>query len=55
MTIPAHAFDFMNIPVGTFTATELLTGVAKEFTLTPDGSIPVDIPDYGGVIYKFKF
>lgn len=55
VTIPAHAFDFMNIPVGTFTATELLTGVAKEFTLTPDGSIPVDIPDYGGVIYKFKF
>ena len=55
VTIPAHAFDFLNIPAGTFTATELLTGVAKEFTLTPDGSIPVDIPDYGGVIYKFKF
>ena len=55
VTIPAHAFDFLNIPAGTFTATELLTGVAKDFTLTPDGSIPVDIPDYGGVIYKFKF
>ena len=55
VTIPAHAFDFLNIPAGTITATELLTGVAKDFTLTPDGSIPVDIPDYGGVIYKFKF
>ena len=55
VTIPAHAFDFLNILAGTFTATELLTGVAKDFTLTPDGSIPVDIPDYGGVIYKFKF
>lgn len=55
VTIPAHAFDFLGIPVGTFAAMELLTGVAKDFTLAPDSSIPVDIPDYGGVIYKFKF
>lgn len=55
VTIPAHAFDFLSIPEGTFTAVEMMTGVPRDFALAPDGAIPIDIPDYGGVIYKFKF
>ena len=52
ITIPAHAFDYLNISEGSHKATELLTGIASPVTLCKDGSLPASVPAYGVAVYK---
>ena len=55
ITIPAHAFEFLNIPERQARVCDLLTGDEKTVNLVSDGVVRVDIPRYGGVIYKFNY
>ncbi len=53
LTIPAHAFDFMNIKEGTYEAVDLLTGGKQKLTLKHDGQTLLHLENRGGVVLKF--
>ena len=55
INIPAHAFDYLRIPEGPQTATELLTGEKSTFHLAKDGAIAASAPAYGVSVYKITF
>lgn len=48
--IPAHAFDFMQLPQGNFSARELITGRSTKINLYPDGFTSVSVPANGVVV-----
>ena len=54
--IPAEAFAFHKIvpQEKSVKATELLSGKSIKCKLSPDTTIPADIPALGGIILKFK-
>jgi len=56
ITIPQHAFDYLNIPVTgkQKQATDLLTGKKEKITLTPDSPIIIELPANGGKVLKIK-
>ncbi len=53
LTIPAHAFDFLNIEEGKRKATDLLTGEKQQVTLTRDGQHPLHLENRGALVLKF--
>lgn len=55
VTIPAHAFDYLKIPEGIHTATELLCGTRQDISLKKDSQVLVFTPSYGVSIYKITF
>ena len=53
--IPQHAIEFLDIPEKKFTATDLLSGIKKAFTIKGDHSVDMDIPAYSARVWKFTF
>lgn len=54
ITIPSHAFEYLNIPEGEVAATDLLSGAKKMLPLKRDGQVTVEPDGHSGVIFKFK-
>jgi glycosidase len=54
VTIPAHAFDFLNLKEKNTQATNLITGGKVHLSLRRDGVVNVQLPPSGAVILKFK-
>lgn len=53
--LPHHAFEYLNLPEKTVTASDLLSeGNAISFELKPDCLVHMSVPGCGGRIYKFK-
>ena len=55
INLPTHAFDYLNIPEGPRTATELLTGEKTLLNLAKDGAIAASASANGVSIYKITF
>ena len=53
--IPQHAIEFLEIPEKKYTATDLLSGTKKAFTLKGDQSVDMDIPAYSARVWKFSY
>ena len=54
LTVPAHAFDYLDIKEKNATATDLLTGKKAKLPLKRDAALAVSLPARGGVVYKLK-
>ena len=55
INIPAHAFEYLNIPVKeNYKAKELLTGNTETITLMPEQRTNVLLEGFGGKILKIK-
>ena len=54
VTIPAHAFDYLQIKEKNAIATDLLTGKKKRIVLRRDESVSLQLPPLGAVVLKFK-
>ena len=54
VTIPAHAFDFLDIPEQEVEMTDLLSGFTKVVDLKRDGQVALDVEANYGRIYKFN-
>lgn len=54
--IPSHAFSYLDIPEEEkeYTAKDLLTGVAEDITLSPDGFVHLELPALGGKVLKIR-
>lgn len=54
VVIPEHAFDYLELKEQKITeAVDLLTGDKRQFELKRNGSLDMDLPAFGGRIYKF--
>jgi hypothetical protein len=53
LTIPAHAFDYLDLKECVCTATDLLTDSQQELELKRDGQLPLTLQPRGAVILKF--
>ena len=54
VTIPAHAFDYLQIKEKNAIATDLLTDKKKRIVLRRDETISLQLPPLGAVVLKFK-
>jgi glycosidase len=52
VTIPSHAFDYLDIEEKAYTATDLLTGNRQTVTLQRDAQVSVKLQPRGGVVLK---
>ena len=52
--IPRHAFEFLKIEEAEVDATDLLSGDRTKLGLKADALLTIQLPAYGGVIYKTK-
>ena len=52
VTIPSHAFDYLNIQEKAYIATDLLTDAKQEVTLQRDAPVLVELPARGAVVLK---
>ena len=53
VTIPNHAFDFLEIQEKAYKAVDLLTGSKASLVLMRDQQVAVALPPRGAVVYKF--
>ena len=54
INIPLHAFDYLGIKAGTFTATDLLSKEKEEITLCPDIQVRLNMDARGACVMKTK-
>ena len=54
VTIPAHAFDYLNLKEKTLQTTDLLTGENLKLPLQRDAAVSLHLPPLGALILKFK-
>ena len=54
VTIPSHAFDYLQIKEKNAIATDLLTGKKKRILLRRDEAVSLQLPPLGAVVLKFK-
>ena len=54
VTIPAHAFDYLNLKDKNAQATDLLTGEKQILSLQRDAAVSLTLPSLGSLILKFK-
>ena len=54
VTIPAHAFDYLNLKEKDVQATDLLTGEKQMLSLQRDAAVSLTLPPLGALILKFK-
>lgn len=54
VTIPAHAFDILQLPEREVAAVDLLTGEEAGFLLSKDGTVNMDLRPYSARIFKFN-
>ena len=52
LTIPAHAFEYLDLSEGSYQATDLLTGKETQIELSCDGAVGIDLEARGSVILK---
>ena len=52
LTIPTHAFEYLDLTEGNFKATDLLTGKETQIELSCNGAIGIDLEARGSVILK---
>lgn len=52
--IPHHAFECLGLKENIFLATDLLSGNEQYINLKSDDKVSVEVPAYGGVVYKMK-
>ena len=52
--IPHHAFECLGLKENIFLATDLLSGNEQHINLKSDDKVSVEVPAYGGVVYKMK-
>ena len=51
--IPQHAFDYLNLPSGNYSAIDLLSGKTIEIQLMPDSPIGLKLEALNGLVLKF--
>ena len=54
VTIPAHAFDYLNLKEKNIQATDLLTGEKQKLSLQRDAAVGLSLPSLGALVLKFK-
>ena len=54
VTIPSHAFDYLQIKEKNAIATDLLSGKKKRIVLRRDETVSMQLPPLGAVVLKFK-
>ena len=54
LTIPDHAFGYMEIREKAYKAEELLTGTAAKLVLMRDQAVKISLPARGAVVYKIS-
>ena len=53
ITIPSHAFDYLNLLEKAYKAVDLLTGTQASLVLIRDQQVSIALPPRGAVVYKF--
>ena len=53
ITIPSHAFDYLNLLEKAYKAVDLLTGNQTSLVLIRDQQVSIALPPRGAVVYKF--
>ena len=53
ITIPNHAFDYMNLLEKAYKAVDLLSGTQASLVLIRDQQVSIALPPRGAVVYKF--
>jgi len=53
ITMPSHAFDYLNILEKAYKTVDLLTGQQASLVLVRDQQVAVSLPPRGAVVYKF--
>ena len=53
ITIPSHAFDYLNLLEKAYKAVDLLTGNQASLVLIRDQQVSIALPPRGAVVYKF--
>ncbi len=53
ITIPDHAFDYLNLLEKAYKAVDLLTGTQASLVLIRDQQVSITLPPRGAVVYKF--
>jgi glycosidase len=53
LTIPSHAFEYLEIKAAPCQAVDLLTGRTLQLDLKPDGPVSIHLKPRGGVVLKF--
>ena len=54
ITIPGHAFDFLNMKEKNVQATDLLSGGKQKLSLKRDEAVAVNVQGNSAVVLKFK-
>ena len=54
LTLPDHAFSFLEIREKVYKAEELLSGTTAKLVLMRDHQVDVNLPERGAVVYKIK-
>ena len=54
VNIPSHAFDYLQLPERSFSATDLLTGEKTTGALSASAPVHLMVPALGGVVLKLK-
>ena len=52
--IPAHATNYLQLPTAVYKAVDLLSGDGKDVCIESGCSVALNVPAYGGRVYKFK-
>ena len=53
ITIPSHAFDYLNLLEKAYKAVDLLSGTQASLVLMRDQQVSIALPPRGAVVYKF--
>ena len=53
ITIPSHAFDYLNLLEKAYKAVDLLSGTLASLVLIRDQQVSIALPPRGAVVYKF--
>ena len=53
ITIPSHAFDYLNLLEKAYKAVDLLSGTQVSLVLIRDQQVSIALPSRGAVVYKF--
>ena len=53
--IPAHAFDFLSIPSGEYSAIDLISGVESTIALFPEACTQIKVRANNAILLSVKF
>ena len=52
LRLPAHAFDYLDLPEGRIECTDLLSGNSMDLTLQRDGEVRLELPPRGSLVLE---